>query len=233
VVITVGDTTMRKILTLVLFASLIVPSAAIADNPKHGAVRLGLVFPEAVRAKIYGPQSVLVPYLGERIVPIEENLELGGLALYVGLQLEKRRLAPGVWLMFFGTMSKPVDPFLNSPGSLTGWEVSVRYELVKRKPFWLCAVISLARLSPYQEKGLSQGYDLNEPFFLPGLGIGASVDMLHVEIKFHRWLGIVVGEAVEPGPPRLPSGYYYTLKPLRLNYAVSVLLALDFTLFEF
>jgi len=231
VVITVGDTTMRKILTLVLFASLIVPSAAIAEKPKHRAVRIGLVLLHGWEARVSGPQSVLVHWY--RIVPINDDFHWGSLGteFYGGLRLKKMTL--GVSYVLYGTMTKPVASFLNILGDFSGCELSVRYELLRRKPFSFYAVGSLARLNPYQEKWLYEGYDLNEPFFLPGLGVGANVSIVHAEVRFHKWPGLKVGEVVEPGPPRLPSGYDYTLKPLRLNYAVSFLCRLEFTVFKF
>jgi len=101
-----------------------------------------------------------------------------------------------------------------------GWELSLRYILAKEQCASLYGVAILGIFS-------LEGDGRVSPLLLPGVGLGANADIIHVEVKFHKWPGLVWRRVGQYGPKTTTWHSDY------LDYAVGLLLGIEFTLLKF
>lgn len=218
---------MRQALIILLLTGLTIPNSALAQKHRRAELRIGFSY-NVSEGRVSGPQYVReFPYGTFYDVPFEKRFRMVTAPLYVGIGLQRWKVTPGISVLYGGIES----PRAGVHVTLTGWQLCVRYaflagKLWRQERFALYGLCSLARIYPVTERSL-RGYSFNRPFFLPEVGVGANASILHAEIKLHAWPGLVVGEAAEPG-----SHDSFTWKPIRLNYAVSILLGIEFMLLK-
>jgi len=84
--------------------------------------------------------------------------------------------------MTLGILWGLIPAFSEEDPSGMGWELSLRYTLAKEQCASLYGVASLGIFS-------LEGDGRDSPLLLPGIGLGANADIIHVEVKFHKWPG--------------------------------------------
>jgi len=215
---------------------LVAPGIAFAQVQQKATLRVGLTTLNPFSSgKISGPAFVVrryssysfwpdsIVYYFQRF-PLDPHFRAWSFAgVYAGVCLEKWKIIPGLSI-FYGGIQRPrhVD------ASFVDWELSLRYAFLKGRRVALDGLASLRRVNAVSDTPDLDGYDFNEPFWLPGLGIGISLCQWHAEVKFHKWPGLVVGRAAVPDSEKSSS----TWKEVRLDYAVSFSLGLEFSVLK-
>ena len=127
---------------------------------------------------------------------------------------------------------------MGKPDSQEGAEIE--FEL--RCLFWqygpvdLSGVISLKKGKYTQTGGMfNTAYEFSDPKWLPGIGISSSFSVVRADIQLRGWPRTIIAYAHEPNglPAISPDHPAYDLKPVYLNYAISLTLGLEFDVFTF
>lgn len=122
---------------------------------------------------------------------------------------------------------------IGSPGfgNCTEIELSGRYSILIWNPLTFSAIACLRRtMGGSRYERAYGGYFMRDGYWMPGLGIGLDLSVIHADARLHAWPHLRIGNAaVATGAP--PSEYNmipYTLEPVYARYDVSLNLGIEF-----
>jgi hypothetical protein len=150
-------------------------------------------------------------------------------------------LSMGVWVEHwqtafvlnwnFGALDRP-SAYTNSGG----FELSGRHEIWKSGLLSVQGIASIARWGFGNiDRPFEYGFDFKRVVWIPGIGVGAKLSVLQLTAQLHGWPGLVIAHGAEPNgiAPGTPGQLWYTIKPITLNYAISLTAGLEFDIVGF
>jgi hypothetical protein len=222
---------MKRVFPFFIFVILIFSSTSLARQENKNHLVIGLTFfTPYTTGTTEGPKTVINIVLPESGTYVFNDAFQSNafFRLSLGFRMDQLRTSFFVNLL----ASEIGEPVGASGGEI---EFSCRYLFWEHGPANLSGIISLKRSTYTNNSSFQHRYTFDRSFWLPGIGLGGNFSIFHGEVQLHAWPRTVIASAAEPNgiPPDEFGPAWYTVRPVYLNYAISLTVGIEFDVFSF